>query len=149
MRKFILFLFLSFCFQITFAQYTEVINSKRPGFSDSPYSVGTGVYQVEAGFFYKNIGNYLYYDQTAQETFNYNSVAYGTDIMFRTSQFFERLEINLDLSFGQEDRNFTQPTVYSESALGLSKFTVGAKYLVYSPTYTDKSKEIRSWKKKT
>lgn len=148
MRNFILLLFLSFCFQTSVAQYTEVINSKRPGFSDSPYSVGTGVYQVEAGFFYKNIGNYLYYDKTAEETFNYNSKAYGTDIMFRTSQFFERLEINLDLSFGHESRNFTRPTVYSESALGLSKFTVGAKYLVYSPTYTDKSKEIRSWKKR-
>ena len=57
MRKIILLLFLSFCFQISSAQYTELINSKRPGFSDSPYSVGTGVYQVEAGLFYKNIGN--------------------------------------------------------------------------------------------
>ncbi|MDY7396599.1 transporter [Aureibaculum sp. 2210JD6-5] len=148
MRKFILLLFLSFCFQISSAQYTEVINSKRPGFSDSPYSVGTGVYQVEAGFFYKNIGNYLYYDQATEETINYNSKSYGTDLTFRTSQFFERLEINLDLSFGQEDRNYTRPDVFSESALGLSKFTVGAKYLVYSPTYTDKSKEIRSWKKR-
>lgn len=148
MRKFILLLFLGFCFQITSAQYTEVINSKRPGFSDSPFSVGTGVYQVEMGFFYKNIGNYLYYDQATLETINYNSKSYGTDFTFRTSQFFDKLEINLDLSFGQEDRNFTRPTVYSESALGLSKFTVGAKYLVYSPTYTDKSKEIRSWKKR-
>lgn len=148
MRKIILLLFLNFCFQISSAQYTELINSKRPGFSDSPYSVGTGVYQVEAGFFYKNTGNYLYYDQIAKETINYNSKSYGTDLTFRTSQFFDRLEINLDLSFGQEDRNYTQPDIYSESALGLSKFTVGAKYLVYSPTYTDKSKEIRSWKKR-
>ena len=148
MRKFISLLFLGFCFQIASAQYTEVINSKRPGFSDSPFSVGTGIYQVELGFFYKNIGNYLYYDQATLETINYNSKSYGTDFTFRTSQFFDKLEINLDLSFGQEDRNFTRPTVYSESALGLSKFTVGAKYLVYSPTYTDKSKEIRSWKKR-
>lgn len=148
MRKFVLLLILSFCFQISSAQYTEVINSKRPGFSDSPYSVGTGVYQVEVGFFYKNIGNYLYYDQATEETVNYNSKSYGTDLSFRTSQFFDKLEINLDLSFGQENRNYTQPTIYSESALGLSKFTVGAKYLVYSPTYTDKSKEIRSWKKR-
>ena len=30
--------------------------------------------------------------------------------------------------------------------MGLSKLTVGAKYLVYMPEYADKSKEIRSWK---
>ena len=148
MRKFVLVFIFSFCYLISAAQYTEVINSKRPGFSDSPYSVGKGVYQVEAGLFYKNIGNYLYYDQATAETINYNSKSYGTDLTFRTSQFFEKLELNLDLSFGQEDRNYTRPTIYSESALGLSKFTVGAKYLVYSPTYTDKSKEIRSWKKR-
>ena len=149
MRKFCLLLFSILCFKIGTAQYTEVINSKRPGFSDSPFSVGKGVYQAEAGFFYKNIGNYLYYDQTTKETINYNSVAYGTDFMFRTGQFFERLEINLNLSLVDENRNYTRPTVYSESALGLSSLTVGAKYLVYSPTFTDKSKEIRSWKKRT
>ncbi|RPE00051.1 transporter [Aureibaculum marinum] len=148
MRKFTLLLFLSFCFQIGFAQYTEVINSKRPGFSDSPYSVGTGVYQVEAGLFYKDIGNYLYYNKATEENINYNSETYGTNFFFRTGQFFERLEINLDLSLVNENRNYTRPTVYSESALGLSKLTIGAKYLLYSPTYTDKSKEIRSWKKR-
>ena len=148
MKKFIFLLFLSFCYQIGTAQYTELINSKRPGFSGSPYSVGKGVYQVEMGFFYKNIGNYLYYDQTRKETINYNSKSYGTDFMFRTSPFFEKLEVNLELSFGQEDRNYTIPDVYSASALGLSRFTIGAKCLVYSPTYTDKSKEIRSWKKR-
>lgn len=149
MKKFILLLFLSFCFQISTAQYTELINSKRPGFSDSPYSVGTGVYQVEMGFFYKNVGNYLFYDQTTKETLNYNSESFGTDFMFRTSQFFEKLELNVELALGDESRNYTQPDVFSESALGLSKFTVGAKYLVYAPTFTDKSKEIRSWKKRT
>ena len=34
-----------------FGQYTEVINSNKPGFSESPYSVGTGVYQFENSLF--------------------------------------------------------------------------------------------------
>jgi len=45
-----------------------------------------------------------------------------------------------------ESRDYTLPEVYSASAFGFSKLTLGAKYLVYKPEYADKSKEIRSWK---
>lgn len=133
---------------MSLAQYTEVINSKRPGFSDSPYSVGTKVYQVEGGLFYKDVGNYLYWDFATDPPTenNYSSKTIGTDITFRTGQFFERLEFNLDLILQNENRDYTKPSVYSESGFGLSKFTLGAKYLVYKPVYTDKSKEIHSWK---
>ncbi|PHO00003.1 hypothetical protein CSC82_31060, partial [Rhodobacteraceae bacterium 4F10] len=31
---------------------------------------------------------------------------------------------------------------------GLSQFSLGAKYMIYAPKYDDKSKEIRSWKKR-
>jgi len=148
MRKIGWFIFFILCFQLSFAQYTELINSKRPGFSDSPYSVGTGVYQIEAGLFYKKIGNYLYWDQKNQQNIRYKANSIGTDITLRTSQFFERLELDLDLAFVSENRDYLQPTVHQESVLGLSKLTFGAKYMVYSPTYTDKTKEIRSWKKR-
>ncbi|MEN8124168.1 MAG: transporter [Bacteroidota bacterium] len=145
MRYYLKLIPLLLCFQIGFAQYTKVINSKRPGFSDSPYSLGTGVYQIEGGLFYKNIGNYLYWDTTIDHAVNYNAKAFGTDITFRTTQFFERLEFNVDLTLQNENRNYTIPSVYSESGFGLSRLTVGAKYLVFMPTYTDKSKEIHSW----
>ena len=49
--------FLAFIFLINIAlhaQYTDVINSNKPGFSESPYSVGTGIYQFETGFFMKD-----------------------------------------------------------------------------------------------
>jgi hypothetical protein len=146
MKHFFTAFILLFCYQITLAQYTEVINSKRPGFSDSPFSVGTKVYQIEGGFFYKNVGNYLYYDQINEETVEYSGKGYGTDITFRTGQLFERLEFDVDLAFQNEKRDYTKPTLFSDSGFGLSKFTVGAKYLVYKPKFADKSKEIRSWK---
>ncbi len=146
MKHFFIVFILLFFIQICQAQYTEVINSKRPGFSDSPYSVGTKIYQVESGLFYENIGNYLYYDKINNESVNYSAKSFGTDMIFRTGQFFERLEFNLDLAFQNENRDYTKPTVYSDSGLGFSKLTIGAKYLVYKPEYTDKSKEIRSWK---
>ncbi len=146
-------LFLTFLVLISFvhfssAQYTEVINSRRPGFSDSPYSVGTGIYQVEGGLFYKNVGNYLYFDTELDRGVSYGSTSFGTDIMLRTGQFFEKLEFNLDMALLSENRDFTSPAGVSESGFGFSKLTLGAKYLVYKPEYTDKSKEIRSWKKR-
>ena len=138
-----------FLFQITNAQYTDVINSRRPGFSDSPYSIGTKVYQIEGGLFYKNIGNYLYWDTALDGPVEYNSKVFGTDMMFRTGQFFERLEINLDFAIQNENRNYTKGGAnLPDSGFGFSKLTLGAKYLVFKPTYTDKSKEIRSWKER-
>ena len=146
MKSFFTTLLLLLLAEFSYGQYTEVINSRRPGFSDTPYSVGTKVYQVEAGLFYKNVGNYLYYDPLLEESFSYSGSSFGSDIMLRTGQFFERLEFSLDMAVVSENRDFTLPDDYSESAFGFSKLTLGAKYLVYKPEYADKSKEIRSWK---
>ena len=146
MKSFLSSLLVILLTQICHAQYTDVINSRRPGFSDSPYSVGTKVYQVEGGLFYKEVGNYLYYDQILEETFEYGGTSFGTDIMLRTGQFFEKLEFNLDMGVVSENRDYTRPAIYSDSGFGFSKLTLGAKYLVYKPEYADKSKEIRSWK---
>src|SRR5210317_2090763 len=109
MKPFITALLLLLLAQSSYAQYTEVINSRRPGFSDTPYSVGTKVYQVEAGLFYKNVGNYLYYDPLLEESFSYSGSSFGSDIMFRTGQFFEKLEFSLDMAVVSEKRDFTLP----------------------------------------
>lgn len=148
MRKIGVFLFLIGCFHMGSAQYTEIINSKRPGFSDSPFSVGTNVYQVEAGLFYKDIGNYLFKDPELQIANRYSSQTFGTDVSIRVGKFLDKLELDLDMAFVYESRDYSQPEVINISKLGLSKLTIGAKYLVYMPTYEDKSKEIRSWKKR-
>ena len=146
MKPFLTTLLILLLAEFSYGQYTEVINSRRPGYSDSPYSVGTKVYQVEAGLFYKNVGGYLYWDPIQEETFSYSASSFGSDIMLRTGQFFEKLEFNLDMAVVGENRDYTQPDEYSNSAFGFSKLTLGAKYLLYKPEYADKSKEIRSWK---
>ena len=86
-RVFIFLLFL-FSHHLLSAQYTEIINSKRPGFSESPYSIGTGVYQVESGFFYKKDKNPLNRYQTS----------YGGNIFLRYGRFSEKLEFNASMS---------------------------------------------------
>jgi len=131
-----------------FAQYTELINSKRPGFSDSPYSVGTKVYQVESGFFYKNVGNYLYWDKDLDQSVSYSAEGYGLDVLLRSGLIWEKLELNLDMAVANEERFFSRPQDSIASGFGLSRMTIGAKYLVYMPKYRDKSKEIRSWKER-
>ena len=144
MQRLLGIIILIFCIQVSQAQYTELINSRRPGFSDSPFSVGTDVLQFESGLFYKNID-----DRGTSVT------SYGTDLMIRYSKFLEKLELNLNTSIQREKVDFADsfiamnPTLEDVSRFGIGRLTIGAKYLVYSPKYEDKSKEIRSWKRKT
>jgi hypothetical protein len=138
MKNFLLLLFLVGFFQTSTAQYTELINSRRPGFSDSPFSVGTDVLQFEGGLFYENVK-----DQGNKVS------SIGTELMVRYGKFFEKLEINLNVSFQYDNVNFKDPLMDDLTNFGLSQLTIGGKYLVYMPTYMDRSKEIRSWKAKT
>ena len=139
MKNFLLFLFIVVAFKTTNAQYTEVINSRRPGFTDSPFSVGTDVLQFESG---------LFYEKTKDKTNNLKTSSIGTDVMVRYGKFFEKLEMNLNLSFQYDNINFEDSLIDDLSQLGLSQLTIGGKYLVYMSKFKDKSKEIRSWKAK-
>lgn len=121
------------------AQYTEVINSNKPGFSESPYSVGTGVYQFESNFFLRNT--------SIEPTFS-RPQSFGADLLFRTSFFLEKLEINANLTYQRDKIAFKNIFTSHYFSSGFSQFTIGAKYLVYQQEYTDKSKEVRSWKKR-
>lgn len=122
------------------AQYTEVINSNRPGFSESPYSVGVGVYQLESSIFYRK------YEATLP-TFS-NPKASGLDLHYRMGLLDEKLEFNVSTALQSSEFAFTNVFQSSYNKFGLGHFTLGAKYLVYVPKYADRSEEIRSWKKR-
>ena len=121
------------------AQYTDVINSNKPGFSESPYSVGTGVYQFETNFFLR--------DTSIAPTFSVPQ-SFGMDLLFRTSFFLEKLELNAQLTYQRDKVAFKNIFTSHYFTSGLSKFTIGAKYLLFQPEYTDKTKEVRSWKRR-
>ncbi len=140
MKQLIFIGLLIFCFTTSFAQYTEIINSKRPGFSESPYGVGTNVFQVETGVFYQ--------DNQVSETFDTKN-SLGANLFLRYGKFLENLEINLDISFQNDNRIFNNIHTSTFNVNGISRLTFGAKYLVYNQKFTDNSKEIRSWKKRT
>lgn len=138
MRFFIALLILFSSLNIL-AQYTEVINSKRPGFSESPFGVGSKVYQFESGIFYLK--------DDYPEFFRLHE-SIGTEFFFRTGFISEKLEINAKLAL-QKDKIANNLLIDDyKTRGGISNFTLGAKYLFYMPTYKDPSKEIRSWKAK-
>lgn len=127
---------LIFGFEAVFGQYTDIINSNKPGFSESPYSVGTGVYQFESSLFLRNLN--------AENAFSIPK-SFGVDLLFRTSFFLERLEINAQMAFQRDEIISTAIPSSRENVAGFGRFVIGAKYLLFQQEYEDKSKEVRSW----
>jgi len=131
---------LMFLFSLSsFSQYTEVINSKRPGFAESPFAVGSKVYQIEGGLFYQKNDNPNFFTKKK---------SLGMDLFLRTGFISEKLEINANFKLQKDGvlNNVVTGSTYNIG--GISQFTVGAKYLFYMPKYKDPSKEVRSWKAK-
>ncbi len=136
-RVFLLFIVFN-SMQMLHAQYTEIINSNRPGFSESPYSVGTNVFQFETGLFYRT---------STRETAFSKPNTIGGELFFRYGKFYEKLEFNAKVAYQRDEVYNILGANYTIN--GISQLTIGAKYLFYQQEYTDKSKEIRSWKKRT
>jgi len=128
--------------QLINAQYTEIINSKRPGFSESPYSIGTDVFQFETGLFYRSSNN---------ESLIARPNTIGGELFFRYGKFIERLEFNAKIAYQNDEvknDEVKNPFGPNYNIHGISELTIGAKYLIFQQKYTDKSKEIRSWKRR-
>jgi hypothetical protein len=142
MKRIFIFILFFYGFLNVSAQYTKIINSKRPGFSESPYGVGTKVFQLETGGFYQS------YNTNQKETF-LSKDGYGGNLFLRYGNFLEKLEVNLDFTYQKDQRIFRNIFTSNQKAFsGISRLTLGAKYLVYNAVYKDKSKEIHSWKKR-
>ncbi|KUJ60091.1 hypothetical protein AR687_19520 [Flavobacteriaceae bacterium CRH] len=126
---------LFFAPQLFFAQYTDVINSNRPGETMSAYAVGKSVIQAEAG---------IYGIKENHDLLNYDATGIGTDLTFRYGAFLEKLEFVLDLQYQME--NFDTPyTSYKKN--NFRQTVLGAKYLIYDPFKNyEKTKNIYSYK---
>ena len=112
------------------AQYTETINSNRPGNSDSAFSVGKDVIQVESGFV---INNGYVGEIDLSET--------NSDFRIRYGNLLENLELdfNINLKFYNNDGFFFRD--WNKTSLSL-------KYLVFDPFKNDKwyKENLYSWK---
>ncbi|MBK5194089.1 MAG: transporter [Flavobacteriaceae bacterium] len=133
------FLFFSGCF-IAQAQYTETINSNRPGNSQGAFSVGTGVMQLEAGGYTGNDEHTL---------LGTNTDILGADYALRYGLFFEALEVSLMGSFqgetttiriGGNDVDFKRSNFKTN--------TLGLKYMIFDPfrSIEPDKPNLYSWK---
>lgn len=135
----LLIIFFSGCF-FAQAQYTETINSNRPGNSQGAFSVGTGVLQVEAG-------GYLGNDE--HSLLGTNTDVLGADYALRYGLFFEALEISLTGSFQGETTTIRVGA--NDVEFKRSNFktnTLGLKYMIFDP-YRDIASDkpnLYSWK---
>ncbi|TVZ51281.1 transporter [Dokdonia sp. Hel_I_53] len=106
------------------AQYTETINSNRPGESQGAFSVGRSVAQLETGF---DIGN------DSHELLRTDTDITGFNAALRYGLLFEQLELNADFRYQRNEVNFTSGTSNPEIKAGIETLQVGAKYLLYDP----------------
>ncbi|KAB1154858.1 transporter [Flavobacterium luteum] len=118
-----------------YGQFTDVINSNRPGESMAAFSVGKTVFQAELG---------LYGFKEKHELLNYEANGFGSNLDFRYGAFLEQLEFIVNFQYQYE--NFTAPMV-NINQNGLKKTIIGAKFLVYDPykKYIEKP-NLYSWK---
>lgn len=120
------------------AQYTNIINSSRPGISETPYSVGSGVYQLETGYQFLNSDNSFYNSSAKNHTFNQ---------FFRIGTNNEKLEYQIILAQIKNDVH------HKTSTEKISDFSanvgLGFKYLLFERKMQEKPNEVISWKKRT
>ena len=119
----------------SYAQYTDVINSNRPGKSMMAFSVGKSVIQLESGFFLINENHDL---------LGYDATGFGVDFAARWGLFKDELEIIAEVQY-QEDIYTSTIEKFKRNAIRSTTF--GVKYLVYDPNkYYEHKTNIRSWK---
>lgn len=123
-----LLVFLIFTFTSNFlvqAQYTETINSNRPGNSQGAFAVGQGVLQFETG---------LRFGHDSHSLLNTETDNMGLDYALRFGFGFPELEVSLtgsylianqEIPYGAETMEFKYRNFESN--------TLGGKYLVYDP----------------
>ncbi len=127
----------------TSAQYTEKINTNRPGTSQGAFSVGNNVLQLEGGMGFGKEKHKILNTKTNVFNFDY-AVRYGLLI--------EQLELRLRGRFRAD--GVTQTIGANEEKIRRSNFevnTLGAKYLIYDPYKRPKKDTInyealKSWK---
>ncbi|TYA59102.1 transporter [Formosa maritima] len=138
LKTYVLLIALTFSYQ-GYSQYTEVINSNRPGVSQSAFSVGTNVIQFEGGPYMLNENHNL---------LDREDKSYGIDFTVRYGLLWPQLELNLQTTFQSTNRTYTNTVPNEDSFSNFKTLTLGAKYLVYDPfkNAEEEKPNLYSWK---
>jgi len=107
------------------AQYTDVINSNRPGVSRSAFSVGKNVIQFEVG---------PYTVKEEHTPLKNEASGFGIDFAARYGLVWEELELNIEGAYQNDNFTDNRSTITASSDRANFRYlTIGAKYLVYDP----------------
>jgi len=126
----------------SFSQYTEVINSNRPGSSHGAFSVGVNVLQVESGVSAQSL-KHSNLNNSQIEALNFNYV-------LRYGFLNEKLEVFLDgnlITRNILDKNYRNDYSTDNSETIIGKQTLGFKYLFFDPYKNKKwhGENVYSW----
>lgn len=127
------------CTAIVSAQFTDVINSNRPGESMSAFSVGKTIVQGELGVTAVKEDHSL---------LGWDSKGVVSDLVVRYGAFFEQLEFIGELQYQYDKYNYPDIGIEDETRSGFKTAYIGAKYLVYDPNknYVDRKPNLYSWR---
>lgn len=124
-HHFLLSLFLIFGTSVSvFAQYTEELNSNRPGSSQGAFAVGTKVLQFEAGLNLGKEDHNLVFTETN---------AFNIDYAVRYGVWKEALEVSIMGSFQRNVVTDPRMPAQENTFSNFRSNTIGAKYLLYDP----------------
>ena len=119
----------------SFAQYTDQINSNRPGETMSAFAVGKSVIQLETGAYGISQKHHL---------LNYVTNGYGIDATIRYGMFKEKLEFLADVQYQSQ---LYEARLITMDQKALKQTVLGAKYLIYDPFKNQEKKvNVYSWK---
>jgi hypothetical protein len=119
----------------SFAQYTDQINSNRPGETMSAFAVGKSVIQLETGAYGISQKHHL---------LNYVTNGYGIDATIRYGMFKEKLEFLADVQYQSQ---LYEARLITMDQKALKQTVLGAKYLLYDPFKNQEKKvNVYSWK---
>ncbi|NIJ46020.1 hypothetical protein FHR24_002498 [Wenyingzhuangia heitensis] len=133
MNRFLLSFFCFILFTATnYAQYTNIINSNKPGHTETPYALGTNVIQFENTILYNTL-----------DSQNIKSNSFSNDFNLRIGFWKEKLEASLDHKFTTQ--NFTGT---NRNITGTEMLSVGLKYLIYQHITKESAEVKKSWKRR-
>lgn len=123
------------------AQYTETINSNRPGASQGAFAVGENVIQLETGISFENSQHSLRSSDAS---------IFGTDYALRYGFQSSRFEFIIDGTFLAQNESILAGGSFREfETANFQRNTLGGKYLFYDPWISREMEgsNLKSWKK--
>lgn len=122
-----------------FSQYTDQINSNRPGASIGAFSVGTRVIQFEAGAEYRTYKHKGYNNSKINGQVGFFSLRYGF--------LKEQLEMTYEVAYQLDEleNKLSFPALKYNREGFLNQF-IGFKYLIYDPFKREVETNVYSWR---